>query len=458
MIIAGDTAKALGARWLASTLPPFLLTRPAAVLTPAVLIMLPLSLKHNMGSLAPASSLAVAVMALTCAAIAFRALQDTSEATAAAGRGHPAGGFGMFAAVPIIVFAYQCHVQAVPIFRELTAEPRLWPLPSAHASQMWQFHPFGYQSDDPDSRVLLPPQQESSTGDSQMQSLSQHVSSPPPPLSRVNAAAIQDNASHSGSSSEAGHAAHLDRVYSPCKVAGMAQVLAAASLECTILYLVTGAAGYHMFAESALANVLNNFPPSDNLIQLMQGCVGFAVTLHYPINLHAARSAVYDLFCEFLGLPLVAEPPYHHIAATAVFLWVGTAVTACLVSNLGTVFQIIGGVAGSVVIFVLPGALLIAEVRSTVYSSAQTSSPVVASEHVPGGPDIDRALWERVGLSAALSDSRRGVSKWLDTQRRRWSHLSKSSLALCLRVAIGLVLVSLGCAVITIALLTVLLS
>jgi amino acid permease len=480
MIIAGDTVKLECERWLASTLPTWLLTRTAAVLMPAVSIMLPLSLQRTMGALAPASSLAVAVMALTCAAIALRSMQDTAAAAHSAR--HPVGGLGMLAAVPIMVFAYQCHVQAVPIFRELKAEPWLWPLPPPRPQQTRQS--VASQSDDPDTRTLLPVERENSAGGSRSQALSQHDdASPPRPASRAAAAIAaprQEDASGASSSLEVPAPESDDSVYSSRKVAGMAQVFAAASLECSVLYLVTGTAGYRMFGESAQPNILNNFPPSDNLMGLMRGCVGFAVTLHYPINLHAARSAVYDLFCEFSGLPLVAEPPYLHTAATAVLLWAGTAVTACFVSDLGTVFQIIGGVAGSVVIFVLPGALLIVDIlphwhgqhdcqrtqsstrrqrsAGAADSSIQITDLIVASERVAGGPETERTLWGRAGLSEARSESNRDTGARPNTALLRWPLSPKLSLESCMRMVVGAALMTVGFAVMLIALVTVMLS
>jgi hypothetical protein len=55
------------------------------------------------------------------------------------------------------------------------------------------------------------------------------------------------------------------------------------------------------------------------------------------------------------------DVPYSHVAAMTVLFFVATTSTACAVDDLGTVFQLIGGFAGSLLIFVLPGALLIAD-------------------------------------------------------------------------------------------------
>lgn len=53
--------------------------------------------------------------------------------------------------------------------------------------------------------------------------------------------------------------------------------------------------------------------------------------------------------------------PYAHVATMTVLFFVATSTTACAVSDLGIVFQFIGGIAGSLLIFILPGALIIAD-------------------------------------------------------------------------------------------------
>ena len=378
MIIAADTTHALLTRWSAAALSAALASRPAAVLLPAALIMLPLSLQRTMGALAPASTLAVFVMALTSGAIALRALQAPAAAAPEA-TPEARGALAALAAVPIMVFAYQCHVQAVPIFTELSSRPRLWPFQPAHAD-----------AEPPRLAHAAPDSPAAGRG-----------SSPPPP-------------------SLDGVADAPRQVYTPRKVAGMAWVVAAASAECTILYLVTGAAGARLFPAGAQANVLNDFAAADTLMQVVRVFVGLAVTLHYPINLHAARTAAYDLFCEASGRPLQAEPPYAHVAATSLALWGGTAATACAVSDLGSVFQIIGGVAGSVIIFVLPGAILAKDAWALRRGGGAAAAdgraapvdtlPLLPASALDSTTDAARRPVREAGLRRASCDIRAGVA------------------------------------------------
>jgi hypothetical protein len=62
--------------------------------------------------------------------------------------------------------------------------------------------------------------------------------------------------------------------------------------------------------------------------------------------------------------------PYQHVAAITVIFFVAVTLTACIVTDLGIVFQLIGGIAGSLLIFILPGALIVADHRAAAARSA----------------------------------------------------------------------------------------
>lgn len=357
-------------------------SRQVAVLLPAVMIMLPLSLKRTMGALASASTLAVAIMAVTAGTIAYRAVIAPPDAPAAdllslpgehaqagldaADAAEPPsareiGGAGSsalaaFAAVPIMVFAYQCHVQAVHIFRELEPRPSLlrW---HADASAP---HDFNANSAAETSTTVLPADQP----------------------------AYVDAAQGAGSTPAVN-----------AKLRGMLEVLVVASCTCSLLYVMTGSAGARLFPNDVAANVLMSFDPSDSVMQALNACVGLAVVLHYPINHHAARSALYDLVCRASGHAAPAHPPYKHIAAVTLVLWLATAATACAVSDLGVVFQLAGGVAGSCIIFVLPGLLLV-RTAADAGSSSAAEARLRQQDHVTG--DVCEGVSVRAEHNAML--------------------------------------------------------
>jgi hypothetical protein len=83
------------------------------------------------------------------------------------------------------------------------------------------------------------------------------------------------------------------------------------------------------------------------------------------------------------------DVPYRHVAAITVLFFIATTTTACVVTDLGIVFQFIGGIAGSLLIFVLPGALVVADNRpvtapeAAILSGMQTGVIAHNDMHVP---------------------------------------------------------------------------
>lgn len=323
MMIAGDATHAMLQRFLFPHvhLPLWATTRWASVMLPSIFVILPLSLLRNIGALAPTSSLAVAAMTFTSGAIVFKLVMAAVQGDIQIGELNMQDvqywniSPSMLNAIPIMVFAYQCHVQAVPIYAELTGSPSLFPRKPEEPS-----------------------------------------------------------------------------LQKKCR--GMSVVAAVAFLQCTVMYIATGAAGYIQFPLKTDSNILSNYDIHDDLMQIARILVGGAATLHYPVDLHAARTALYDLACKYSGQTPQYPPPYLPIAAAAASMWCLTAVLACILTDLGKVFQVIGGIAGSIVIFVLPGAILAfdpvgfdpsaPERRIDTYGTSAEAEVLVDSVELPG--------------------------------------------------------------------------
>ena len=72
--------------------------------------------------------------------------------------------------------------------------------------------------------------------------------------------------------------------------------------------------------------------------------------------------------CRYISIEAKQEAvPYPHVAAVTVLFFVASATTACIVTDLGIVFQLIGGLAGSLLIFILPGGLILADWRASAH-------------------------------------------------------------------------------------------
>lgn len=209
---------------------------------------------------------------------------DPSNGGAAAG-----SLLAIFEAIPIMAFAYQCHVQAVPIFHELDEQPSLllpWhraavplDLPAMRAGK-----PANRASLDIETAHIYAPangrgvplaHSRADAGSASLRSRSADLAAAPASPQHGSATVAPPPSSGSGAAGAASPRA-LHAPVPAAKLRGMMQVLAVAYIMCTVLYEATGIAGYHLFGDAAASNVLNNFSVRDTLMQLVNTLVGLA--------------------------------------------------------------------------------------------------------------------------------------------------------------------------------------
>lgn len=85
----------------------------------SVLGVLPLASLKNFNSLRFSSTMAIASVTFTVIVIVIRSAQHLSQANLAANTQYFIWSFGIFDALPLISFAFGCHMQVVPIYGEL---------------------------------------------------------------------------------------------------------------------------------------------------------------------------------------------------------------------------------------------------------------------------------------------------------------------------------------------------
>ena len=344
MMICGSSFQALLQRFIlyrvSDTLPAVLSARWLSILIPSALIILPLSLLPSMAALAATSTLALAVYSFNIAAVA----SEFIGAAASAIPGAPIipthsepfhWKLEAVKAIPIMIFAYRCHVQSVPIFAEMASAPRL--------------------------------------------------------LSCCGSTDTDAERSQNAATSK------QQRVL-PIFIMTFGQ--------CTLMYTVMGVCGYLLFPVDTQSNILNNFGTDNNLMLVVRILVGFAVALHYPIDLHVARTALYDLVCGCLGVVPVHPAPYVSLAQCTAAIWSGSLVLACLVTDLGIVFQVLGGVACTLLIFILPGLMLLFDDASGVRGSMPLQ--IHSRENMEGGTEDSRggeAAIDRIPLLPSSTGS-----------------------------------------------------
>lgn len=127
------------------------------------------------------------------------------------------------------------------------------------------------------------------------------------------------------------------------------------SLLSWAISLVFSIIPYLSFGESTQANVLNNFPLNDHLINLARLLTTLTLVATFPMLFFPARASLLHL------LHLETETrPAGKIAFLAVtfLLWTILTVAGILTKDLGLVFELVGALTSSALAFVLPGEWL----------------------------------------------------------------------------------------------------
>ncbi|EFJ53128.1 hypothetical protein VOLCADRAFT_127346 [Volvox carteri f. nagariensis] len=134
------------------------------------------------------------------------------------------------------------------------------------------------------------------------------------------------------------------------KLVGMLGVIMASSCLVMLVYVVVGSTGYLAFPGHVDTNILKSFSYGDVMLQIARAFITVIVLGSYPLTHHPARAGFEHLP---VGVPFVLS-----IAFTLVFV-VGSTAVAEVVSDLGFVLNLLGGLCISFIIFFIPGLLLI---------------------------------------------------------------------------------------------------
>lgn len=152
-----------------------------------------------------------------------------------------------------------------------------------------------------------------------------------------------------------------------------------------------------------MSNILNNFSRNDKLMQLCRGLVGLMKIVSYPINHHPARSATADVVRQLTGHVIGASTLFH--VGHAVVFYLLTLSVAMVVTDLGAVFKIVGGTNGALLIFGLPGAMLMKYAHDKVVASgvaADAVRPLLSAEGTEEQPRYrlltSKLWWAGIGL------------------------------------------------------------
>ena len=134
-------------------------------------------------------------------------------------------------------------------------------------------------------------------------------------------------------------------------------------------YLLVGEFAYvaHPHAPSDKFNKFNKFnmltaySTHDGTMLAATALAGVSALVTYPVSHFVSRAALDDVYVAMAGKERAfpgRAPLKRHVGQTVVFVGMTTA-TALLVRDLGVVFRVLGSIGGSLVVFILPGILLL---------------------------------------------------------------------------------------------------
>ena len=132
---------------------------------------------------------------------------------------------------------------------------------------------------------------------------------------------------------------------------------------CFILYVSCGSFGYLNFKESTKDNILLNYPSDDPASNVARVCVIITALFSYPIMSFVFRQSM-DYVLFNLGYELVlrrhsplVHPPYLRLFIESTTSLALAWILSVLVPSIGTVFGLIGGTGGALIVFVFPALL-----------------------------------------------------------------------------------------------------
>ncbi|BBN02052.1 solute carrier family 38 (sodium-coupled neutral amino acid transporter), member 7/8 [Marchantia polymorpha subsp. ruderalis] len=298
LLITGDVFEPVFADLFGES--SYLANRRVVILFFAFVVILPLAMKTTLKALKYSS--VISIVMLTYLTIALVIIGISSLIS----KGFPSdilvwrAGQHAFIIIDIVVFAFQCHIQVVPIFAELAEMPK----------------PFFGNGKGPLEERLL---------DDEV-------------LSQVTSRQRSE------------------------RVKRMDAVIFVSMSICLIGYCMVGEFGYLIFPDVD-SDVLKNFGNANVFMNFARIGMAVVAMVCYPLQSHPARSIVDDAYKAISKAPVHAFSWTRHIVITLIF-FVSTLAVALIISDLGTVFSIVGSTGGVMVVFIIPGVLLIRGIYS----------------------------------------------------------------------------------------------
>lgn len=123
---------------------------------------------------------------------------------------------------------------------------------------------------------------------------------------------------------------------------------------CMFVYMTNATGGYTTFCDETLANLLDSYKGNDILILPARACISFSVACSYPLYSREIRTAIEINFFSHKGQS-VAEKKIRYYVVT-ILIVASMTVVAIVFQSLDKILGLAGAIAGSSVVYILPGA------------------------------------------------------------------------------------------------------
>ncbi|KAL2644177.1 hypothetical protein R1flu_011764 [Riccia fluitans] len=293
LIITGDVFGPVFAEFFGEN--SILANRRVVIVLFTVFVILPLAMKTTLKSLKYSSVISVVMLAYLTVALV------TIGTKSLVLNGFPPNvliwdaGKKAFVVIDVAVMAFQCHIQVITIFSELSEHPKPF---------------FGAE------KYML----EESLLDEEI-------------ISQISKRQRTE------------------------RVKRMDAVIFLSMSVCLVGFCLVGLFGYLLFPDVE-SDVLKSFGGENQFMNFARVGMAMVGIVCYPVQHFPARSIVDDAIKALMKAPEAGFSWTRHTLIT--FFFVGSTLTvALLVTDLGTVFSIVGSTGGVMVVFIIPGLLLI---------------------------------------------------------------------------------------------------
>lgn len=138
----------------------------------------------------------------------------------------------------------------------------------------------------------------------------------------------------------------------------MSTINAFSSTVVMIGYAIIGEFGYIRFGPKTDSNVLENYAKDDLLMNFCRVAIAVVTLSSFPVNINPGKGALDHIVCTFMKWPIEPLTTARHLTQTLLLFFISLFV-ALSVTDLGTVFEIIGGSAGALLAFVCPSLIIL---------------------------------------------------------------------------------------------------